>query len=116
MVGWFTLKHVEKDITVFITQELRGRDITDATAFGELEILLPAGEQASYSTQPTIRRMIRKLSKFSDDDYLLLAGDPAAIALAASIAARFNAGRYKMLKWARQQEKYFPLEAALNYK
>ena len=41
---------------------------------------------------------------------------PSAIALAASIAARFNAGRYKMLKWDRQEEKYFPLEADLNYK
>jgi len=101
-------------MTVYITQEMRGRDITDAASFGDIEILLPAGEQASYSTQPTIRRMERKLSKFTDDDYLLLAGDPAAIALAAAIACRHNAGRFKMLKWDRQEGKYFPLEANLN--
>ena len=103
-------------MTVYITQEMRGRDITDATSFGDVEILLPAGEQASYSTQPTIRRMGRKLSKFTDDDYLLLAGDPAAIALAAALAARHNSGRFKMLKWDRQENKYFPLTADCNYK
>ena len=97
-------------MTVYITQEMRGRDITDATAFGELEILLPAEEQTSYSTQPTVRRMARKLSKFTDDDYLLLAGDPAAI------ASRYNAGRFKLLKWDRQEAKYFPLSVDLNHR
>ena len=29
-------------MTVYITQEMRGRDITDATSFGDVEILLPA--------------------------------------------------------------------------
>tara|TARA_R100000664_G_C2758752_1_gene147930 strand:- start:937 stop:1266 length:330 start_codon:yes stop_codon:yes gene_type:complete len=103
-------------MTVYITQEMRGRDITDATSFGDVEILLPAGEQTSYSTQPTISRMIRKLSKFSDEDYLLLAGDPAAIALAAALASQFNAGKFKMLKWDRQEGKYFPLEANLSHR
>ena len=103
-------------MTVYITQEMRGRDITDATSFGNVEILISAGEQASFSTQPTIRKLNRRLAKFSDDDYLILAGDPAIIALAASIASKNNRGKFKMLKWDRQQEKYFPLEADLNYK
>ena len=79
-------------MTVFIVQEMRGRDITDAAEFGDLDILLPAKEQASLSTQPTVRRMIRKLSKFTDEDYLLLAGDPAGIAIAAALAAQNNMG------------------------
>ena len=66
-------------MTVYITQEMRGRDITD-------------------------------------DDYLLLSGDPAVIALAGAVAARNNSGRFKMLKWDREQGKYFPLQADLNYK
>jgi len=103
-------------MTVYITQEMRGRDITDATSFGDIEILLPAGEQASYSTQPTIRKLGRKLGKFTDEDYLLLAGDPAAIALAAAVASRANGGRFKMLKWDRQEGKYYPLAADLNYR
>ncbi len=103
-------------MTVYITQEMRGRDITDATSFGDVEILVPAGEQASYSTQPIIRQINRKLSKFSDDDYLILAGDPVVIALCACLAARANRGKFKMLKWDRQDGKYFPLTADLNYK
>lgn len=103
-------------MTVYITQEMRGRDITDATVFGDLEILLPAQEQTSYSTQPTVRRMSRKLANFSDEDYLLLAGDPAAIAIAAALASRFNNGKFKMLKWDRQETKYFPLTVNLNHR
>ena len=57
-----------------------------------------------------------KIVNFNDDDYLLLTGDPAAIALAAAVAARQNGGRFKMLKWDRQTAKYFPLSANLNIK
>jgi len=104
-------------MTVYIVQEMRGRDVTDATNFGDLEILITAEEQtASFSTQPTIRKLNRMLANFNDDDYLLLTGDPAAIALAASVAARQNNGRFKMLKWDRQTAKYFPLSANLNTK
>lgn len=101
-------------MTVFIVQEMRGRDITDAAEFGDLEILLPAKEQTSFSTQPTVRRMIRKLSKFTDKDYLLLAGDPAGIAIAAALAAQHNMGRFKVLKWDRLEQRYYPLEVDLN--
>jgi hypothetical protein len=113
-MGFVQLIHVEKGMTVYITQEMRGRDLTDATTFGDLEILIPAEEQAGYSTQPTIRKINRKLSKFSDDDYILLAGDPAIIALSAAVASKNNNGRFKMLKWDRLEEKYFPLEADIH--
>ena len=102
-------------MTVYIVQEMRGRDLSDAVTFGDIEILVPASEQASYSTQPLIKQLTRKLSKFTDDDYLLLSGDPVIIALAASVASRQNMGRYKMLKWDRlENNKYYPLEANFN--
>jgi hypothetical protein len=97
-------------MTVYIVQEMRGRDITDAASFGNLEILLPAKEQVSFSTQPTVRRMAAVLSKFTDDDYLLLGGDPAGVAIAASLVAHYNRGRYKLLKWDRLEKQYFPLQ------
>ena len=71
-------------MTVYIVQEMRGRDLSDAVTFGDIEVLVPVSEQASYSTQPLIKQLTRKLSKFTDDDYLLLSGDPVIIALAAS--------------------------------
>lgn len=117
IIQTLTQNHTEKGMTVYIVQEMRGRDVTDATNFGDLEILITADEQtASFSTQPTIRKLNRMLANFSDEDYLLLTGDPAAIALAAAVAARQNNGRFKMLKWDRQTAKYFPLSANLNTK
>ena len=107
--------HVEKDMTVYIVQELRGRNFSDATSFGDCEILLPADIQ-TYSTLPIIRKLNARLANFCDDDYLLLAGDPAAIALSASIAARHNNNRFKMLKWDRLDEKYYPLYADITGK
>ena len=103
-------------MTVFITQEMRGRDITDAVSFGDVEIIIPFGEQAAFSTQPTIRRIEKTLRKFSDKDYLILAGDPVVIALSACIASRNNNGKFNMLKWDRQEEKYYPLCADFNYR
>lgn len=110
------INHVEKDMTVYIVQEMRGRDLTDALAFGDLEILLPAEEQLTFSTQPTLVRMNRMLRNFTDNDYLLLSGDPTAIALAACVVAKINNGRFKVLKWDRKENKYFPLTVDTNSK
>ena len=108
--------HVEKDMTVYIVQELRGRNFADATSFGDCEILLPADLQTSYSTLPTIRKLTQKLAGFCDDDYLLLIGDPAAIGIACSIASDVNRGRYKCLKWDKIEATYYPIEIDLYNK
>ena len=50
------------------------------------------------------------LKNFNDDDYLLLIGDPTIIGVACSVASDINMGRYKVLKWDRRREKYYPLE------
>jgi hypothetical protein len=105
---------VEKDMTVYIVQEMRGRDISDAASFGDLEICIPAKDQSVYSTQPFLRILSRKLSKFSDKDFLLLSGDPVAIALAGAVASRSNMGKMKMLKWDRLENTYYPLAVDLN--
>lgn len=103
-------------MTVFITQEVRGRDFRDALSFGELEVLVPALEQATLSTQPVVRRMLRKLVRFNDQDYLLLSGDPVAIATAAALAAYYNRGRFKVLKWDRLTARYLPLQVDVTLK
>ena len=97
-------------MTVYITQEVRGRDLTDAIQFGDLQILVPAKEQIAYSTQPTVRRIAKGLQKFDDDDYLLLSGDPAIIGVTCSIVSDMNNGKYKLLKWDRQEKTYYPIE------
>jgi|TARA_B100001769_G_C21873627_1_gene472689 hypothetical protein len=109
----------EKALTVYITQEVRGRDITDAAMYGDLQILVPAKEQVAFSTQPTVRRITRGLRNFNDNDYLLASGDPVTIGIACAVASANNVGRFKILKWDRLEEKYFPLYVNLyqkNYK
>ena len=106
----------EKSLTVYITQEVRGRDITDAATYGDLQILVPAKEQVAFSTQPTVRRITRGLQKFNDDDYLLVSGDPVAIGISCAVASANNRGKFKLLKWDRLEEKYYPLFVNLYQK
>lgn len=102
-------------MTVYITQEVRGRDLSDALEFGDLDILIPAKEQVALSAIPTLRRMERKLVKFTSDDYLMLSGDPVCIGIACALAALANNGRFKVLKWDRLEEKYYPIEVDLYH-
>jgi len=97
-------------MTVYVVQDVPGRNIIAATEFGELEGVLPAGNQIVLSPQPTVRRMVRALRNYTDDDYLLLMGDPAAIGLATAIAAQHNRGKVNLLKWDRIHNKYYPVK------
>jgi len=45
---------------------------------------------------------------------LLLIGDPAIIAVCGAIAAKNNGGRFKVLKWDRNEKRYYDLEIDLR--
>lgn len=98
---------------VFVIQEVPGRNITHAFSFGRCEVLLNPGVHVVLSPGPVARTMRQKLASFCDDDYLVPIGDPAAIAMAAAIAASVNDGRFKLLKWDRELERYYPVEIDL---
>jgi hypothetical protein len=76
-------------------------------------LLLPEGDVV-LSPGPTTRRLQRALKDFGDQDYLLLMGDPVAIGLACAVASDINQGRFKLLKWDRQQHVYYPVDVVLN--
>ena len=44
-------------MTVFVVQEVPGRNILSAEKFGDLELLLPEGSQLVLSTGPTVKRI-----------------------------------------------------------
>lgn len=94
---------------VFVVQEVPGRNITHAFDFGQVEVLLNPGVHVVLSPGPIARTMRQKLANFTDDDFIVPIGDPAAIAMAASIASYYNNGRYKLLKWDRETERYYPV-------
>lgn len=94
---------------VFVVQEVPGRNITHAFDFGQVDVLLNPGVHIVLSPDRAARTMHAKLKTFSDDDFIVPIGDPAGIALAASIASHYNHGRYKLLKWDRETERYYPV-------
>jgi len=100
---------------VFIVQESPGRNYVDAARYGAVqEPLLPAQSNLFLSTRPVIRELKQKLRTFTDDDYLLLVGDPNIIGLACAVAAMINMGRYKTLKWDREARRYYAAECDIH--
>ena len=56
------------------------------------------------------------LKNFTDNDHLLLTGDPALIGVACSIVSDITGGKYKLLKWDRQEKTYYPIEVNIFQK
>jgi len=95
--------------TVFAVQEDPRKNILPALDFGSIEYILEDRDQVTFDPVPWVRRIKTALRGFTEDDYILAIGDPAAIGIACSIAAQVTGGRYKMLKWDRQEKRYFPI-------
>ena len=102
-------------MTVFIPQVM-DYNVRSADKFGDLEVMLPDRKQLIFSAGPLVVELRQKLRDFSDNDYLLLIGDPAIIAVAGAIASENNNGRFKVLKWDRNEMKYYDIEIDLRGK
>ena len=102
-------------MTVYVLQEM-GRNIRSAEKFGELKVCLPDNRQIVLSSGPLTFKLRQELKDFNDNDYLLLIGDPAIIAVAGAIASENNNGRFKVLKWDRNEMKYYDIEIDLRGK
>ena len=109
--------------TVYVIQEIAGtRDgrpkinIMGAGEFGTFKFLLPELSQIIFSPGPLIFKLRKLLKDFRPDDYLLLTGDPAIIGVACSIVSDITNGKYNLLKWDRQERKYYPIKINLYEK
>ena len=100
-------------MTVYVLQEL-GRNVRSAEKFGDLKIVLSDNKQIVLSSGPLTHKLKKELSTFCDNDYLLLMGDPAIIALAGAVASDVNGGKFKVLKWDRDEKKYYDIEIDLR--
>jgi hypothetical protein len=56
---------------------------------------------------------IKLLKDYTSDDYLLLSGDPATIGVICSVVSDMTNGKFKFLKWDRQEKTYYPIEIDL---
>ena len=100
-------------MTVYVLQEM-GRNIRSAEKFGDLKIVLPDNKQMILSSGPLTFKLQKELRDFNDNDYLLLIGDPAIIAVAGAIVSNINNGRFKVLKWDRDEKQYYDIEIDLR--
>ena len=105
---------------VYVIQEIAGTkagnpkiNIMGASNYGQFKFLLPEFSQIIFSPGPLIYKLRQGLKNFKKKDYLLLTGDPAIIGVACSIVSDITAGKYNLLKWDKQERKYYPIEINL---
>ena len=106
--------------TVYVIQEIAGTragapkiNIMGASHYGQFKFVLPEFSQMIHSPGPLIFTLRKKLKDYKPRDYLLLTGDPAIIGVACSIVSDITHGKFKLLKWDKQERKYYPIEINL---
>ena len=108
---------------VYVIQEIAGtRDgrpkinIMGAAQYGVFRFLLPELSQIIFSPGPLIFKLRKGLKDYRQKDFLLLTGDPAIIGVACSIVSDMTNGKYRLLKWDKQERKYYAIEINLHEK
>ncbi len=123
MTDYEKLKYTDKSSIVYVIQDVPGSkigapkiNIIGATQFGQLKVLLPENSQIILSPNYVITTLRKMLKDYTSKDYLLLTGDPAIIGVACSIVSDTTNGKYNLLKWDKQERKYYPVEIDLYKK
>ena len=88
-------------------------NILSALDYGYLVICLPELSQMIFSSAPFVRKMRKNLQDFKESDYILCTGDPAIIGLSTAIVSDVTQGNFNLLKWDRQERRYYPLSFKL---
>ena len=120
-INYKTLK--EGKPTVYVIQEIAGTregrpkiNIMGAAEFGTFKFILPELSQIIFSPGPLIFKLRKGLQNYRPTDFLLLTGDPAIIGVACSIASDITNGKYQVLKWDKQERKYYSIDINLHEK
>jgi len=108
---------------VYVIQEIPGTkdgrpkiNIMGASEYGKFKFLLPELSQIIFSPGPLIFKLRKELANYRTLDYLLLTGDPAIIGVACSIVSDITNGKYNLLKWDKQERKYYSITINLYEK
>ena len=105
---------------VYVVQEIAGTregrpkfNIMGAAEYGKLKFLLDERSQMIFSPGPLIFKLKSLLKDFKPTDHLLLTGDLAIIGVVCSLVSDITNGRFNLLKWDRQEKRYYPIEVDL---
>ena len=111
---------IKREPIVYVVQEIAGTregrpkiNIIGASKYGAFKFLLPELSQIIFSPGPLIMKLRQSLKDYRSDDYLLLTGDPAIIGVACSIVSDITTGKYNLLKWDKQERRYYPIKINL---
>ena len=125
-LGCTICQEIMSERKVYVIQEIAGTkagnpkiNIMGASSYsssGNFDFLLPEFSQMIFSPGPLVFKLRQGLKNFTVDDYLLLTGDPAIIGVACSIVSDITNGKYNLLKWDKQERKYYPISINLYEK
>ncbi len=105
------------DMTVFAVQrqmkfdQLKGElverfpSIHKAERYGRIEFLL-SPSASPFNSEVILGELHDKLKSFTNDDHLLLIGNPVLIGMAVSIASFYNSGQVRFLQWSGKHFEY----------
>ena len=100
--------------TVYIVQKPdEKKNILSAKDFGEFKFVFSEKLNLMCEPEETVSIAKKELRYFNDQDHLLLIGDPALIGICTAVAADYNRGKVKFLKWDNREFKYYPVEVEL---
>ena len=110
----------ESKPNVWVVQEIAGTregrpkfNIMGASKYGNLKFLLDERSQMIFSPGPLIFKLKNLVKDFKPTDYLLLTGDPAIIGVVCCLVSDLTNGKFNLLKWDRQEKRYYPIEIDL---
>lgn len=83
----------------------RFSNIEKAQRFGEIFYVL-SPSASPFSPELVLGDIHEALSGFTDNDYILLIGNPVLIGMTTAVAANYNGGRVKFLQWSGRHGEY----------
>ncbi len=100
--------------TVYVAQKPdEKKNIVSASKYGDFKFILPEKTNLMCDTATAVSTIKKELRYFNDRDHLLLIGDPAVIGICTAVAADYNQGRVKFLKWDNREYTYYPVEVEI---
>jgi hypothetical protein len=122
-LGYIICQGIMSERIVYVIQHIAGSqagtpkiNIIGAQKYGDFKFLLPEFSQMIFSPGPLVFKLRQGLKNFTEKDHLLLTGDPALIGVACSIVSDITNGKYNLLKWDKQERKYYPIAINLYEK
>jgi hypothetical protein len=90
-------------------------DLTPAKAYGEMRFLLEWSETRDMDPTAMFDLLMRRCADYTEDDWLLMRGNPTAMGLAFLCCAVAAKGKVNLLYWEREARQYTEVKLDLQH-